>query len=86
MELLSCVSLSCSFELDTMPVPFLSDRGTAVCMCLPVLVENRCSEVTLLCTSKNGNAKGVFNDAIVGSQALGNMYQTNDFQKCFCLG
>lgn len=55
-------------------------------MYLPVLVDDSCSEITPLCTSKNGNAKGVFNDAIVGSPALGNMYQTNDFQKCFYFG
>lgn len=51
-----------------------------------ILVRTLAQNTRLRCTSKNGNAKGVINDAIVASQALGNVCQTNDFQKCFISG
>lgn len=72
-----------------MLMTFVSDLGgieSAVCMHLPILLEDACSDVTLLCTSKYGNAEWIINDAIVGWQALGNTCQINNFQKCFEVG
>lgn len=61
----------------------LGDREAAACMGLFILMETLAQNICLRCTSKNGKAKGVINDAIVGLHALGNKCQTNEFQRCF---
>lgn len=62
----------------------LGDKNRLFARTCPIFWRFLAQNNTLLCASKNGNAKGVIYDAIVGSVGLGQgLCQTNEFQKCF---